>query len=938
MSDDIYPRIPTSTYRLQFHAGFTFDDARQILDYLQALGISDIYASPYFQAAPDSTHGYDVADHNRLNPLIGDDAAFRAYCSALKERQMGQVLDFVPNHMGIGESLNVWWMDVLEDGRISRYARYFDIDWHPAKAVLSDRILLPILGDRYGKVLEDGGFKLLFESGAFFLCCSGTRLPINPLTYPTILQRAAQELHSPSPQALRECAAELVALPEDQSRSEAKAAAKARLNALAAGDGLVAKAIDHALRSLEGDPGNPASFDALHELLDAQVYRLSYWRTAAEEINYRRFFDVNNLAAIRVEIPEVFEAAHQLVFELLARGDVTGLRIDHVDGLWDPKGYLQRLQERYGQLRTLPAGEQGLYLIVEKILDLTRETLPPDWPAHGTTGYEFANQIVQVLTDSGAEKRMTRIFERFTGVRESFADLAYEKKMLTMQISLSSEISALGKALDELSEMYRIYRDFTMNMLVAAVREVMACFPVYRTYTVEDGTLSADDERVVLRAILAARRRNPSIEKPVLDFLRGILLLRLPENITPEQRDAHIRFVMKFQQCSGPIMAKGVEDTTFYVYNRLVALNEVGGKPDQFGIDVAEFHRLNAQRAERWPHCMLATSTHDTKRSEDVRLRIAALSEIPDLWDKALRRWSKLNKKYRSEVDERCAPSRNEEYLLYQTLLGTWPLEPHEGKDRIAYIERIQEYMIKALKEAKLNSSWIEPNEDWEEATVSFVSSILDEKTNEKFCSDLSETAEIIAQLGAMNSLAQIVLKCTAPGVPDFYQGTEIWDFSLVDPDNRRPVDYPARQHLLDSVFAANPKELLKEWRTGRIKLFFIQRLLAFRAENHSLFREGDYHEVTVTGEKANHIVAFERRREAQRLLIIVPRLSYSLGRWPVGDVWNETFLTGLGEQEEQYWHDVLLQRPIPAIRERLALPTILSDLPFAVLYQPGKT
>jgi len=937
VSDGVHPRIPSATYRLQFHAGFTFDDARQILDYLRALGISDIYASPYFQASPDSTHGYDVADHNRLNPLIGDDAAFRAYCSALNDHGMGQVVDFVPNHMGIGESLNLWWMDVLEDGVVSPYARYFDIDWHPAKAVLSDRILLPILGDRYGKVLENGGFKLLFERGGFFLCYFEAKLPINPSTYSAIIQNAAPELDAQSLKKLGECAAAFAALPEDQSRSEAKVAAKIRLHDLAERDDLIAKAIDYAMRSLEGEPGNPSSFDALHELLDAQVYRLSYWRTAAEEINYRRFFDISTLAGIRVEIPEVFEAAHQLVFELLARGDVSGLRIDHVDGLWDPKRYLQRLQERYSQLRTLPAGEQGLYLVVEKILDLARESLPADWPVHGTTGYDFANQIVQALTDSAAEKRITKIFERFTGVRESFSDLAYEKKMVTMQISLSSEISALGKALDELSEMYRIYRDFTRNMLVSAVREVMACFPVYRTYTTGDGALSPDDERVILRAILAARRRNPSIENPVLDFLRDILLLRLPENITSEQREAHVRFVMKFQQCSGPVMAKGVEDTTFYIYNRLVALNEVGGNPDHFGMDVSEFHRLNTRRADRWPHAMLGTSTHDTKRNEDVRLRIAALSEVPDLWDKAIRRWSKLNKKYRAKFDDEFSPSRNEEYLLYQTLLGTWPLDPPNRQDHIAYIERIQKYMTKALKEAKINSSWIEPNEEWEKATVDFVSSILDDKANGKFCSDLSETAEVVARLGAMNSLTQTVLKCTAPGVPDFYQGTEIWDFSLVDPDNRRPVDYTARRRLLASLADANPRELLEEWKTGRIKLFLIQRLLRFRAENQSLFRDGSYLDAVAVGGWANHVIAFERRWEAQRLLVVVPRLTYALGAWPIGDAWDENFLT-IEEKETGEWHDILSRRTISFPRDRLPLPMILSDLPFAILHQPGKS
>ena len=935
MSEGVPPRIPSATYRLQFHAGFTFDDARGILDYLQALGISDIYASPYFQASPDSTHGYDVADHNRLNPLLGGDAAFRAYCSELRERGMGQVLDFVPNHMGIGESLNQWWMDVLEDGVSSPFARYFDIDWHPAKEVLSGRILLPILGERYGKALEKGDFKLAFEKGGFFLRYFDTKLPINPSTYPTIFRAADRDLGEEPSGKMRESAAAFAALPMQEARCEAKAAAKSKLQELAERDDRVAGAINQVLRSFEGEPGCPSSFDALHELLDAQVYRLSYWRVAAEEINYRRFFDINSLAGLRVEIPEVFEAAHHFVFELLARGDVSGLRIDHVDGLWDPRCYFQRLQERHAQLCAAPAGANGLYVVVEKILDLTQESLPADWAVHGTTGYEFANQIVQALADPASEKRMTKVFERFTGVRESFADLAYQKKMLTTQISFSSEISALGKALDELSEMYRMYRDFTRNMLVVALREVIACFPVYRTYATEDGSLSEEDERAVLRAISAARRRNPSIEKPVLDFLRGILLLRLPEGLTAAQKDAHVRFVMKFQQCSGPVMAKGVEDTAFYIYNRLVALNEVGGNPELFGIDVPEFHRLNARRGEQWPHAMLATSTHDTKRSEDVRMRIAALSEVSELWEKAIKRWSKLNKKHRAKVDDEAAPSRNEEFLLYQTLLGSWPLEPLNEPDRIQYVERIQRYMTKAIKEAKVNSSWIEPNEDWERATVTFVSKILDENRNGVFCSDLSAMAEVIARLGAINSLAQTILKCTAPGVPDFYQGTEIWDFSLVDPDNRRPVDYPARQRLLDSLVEASPVELMKEWKTGRIKLFLIQRLLRHRAENGALFRDGSYREVAVSGERARHVIAFERISGEERLLVVVPRLTCALGFAPVGETWNENFL----EREKggpPSWRDLLTGKIVPWATERLALSAVFSDLPFAVLREAG--
>ena len=925
MTTSPFPKIPSATYRLQFHAGFTFKDARDILDYLEALGISDVYASPYFQASPTSTHGYDVADHNRINPAIGDDSDFRAYVSDLRSRGMGQILDFVPNHMGIGESLNQWWMEVLEDGAQSPYAQYFDIDWH-GKGVLADRILLPILGDRYGKVLENGEFGLAFENGSFFLDYFDTRLPLNLPSYQLILRLVLTRLSGEDVERLRE-----VMVPFGVIEPDKKIAAKKKLAALASDQPEIGRAIEETLRLLEGTKGEPDSFDALHDILEKQSYRLGYWRVAAEEINYRRFFDINTLAAIRIEIPEVFEAAHHLVFELLARGDVTGLRIDHIDGLWDPKQYLTRLQARFDEITGLREQDDGLYLLVEKILDLTKERLPADWPCHGTTGYEFANQIVQVLTDESAEKKITGVYQRFTGDHQSFADLVYEKKKLTMQIALGSEIAALGRILDELSEMHRHYRDLTQNMLTFAVREVIACFPVYRTYLTADGGMSPDDEKVVLRAILAARRRNPAIEKSVFDFLRNLLLLRIPDNFSAEQREKHIRFVMKFQQCSGPVMAKGLEDTSFYIFNRLVALNEVGGNPGLFGISLDEFHRLNAERASNHPHSLLATSTHDTKRSEDVRMRIASLSEMPDLWKKALQTWSKLNRKHRSPVDDAIAPSRNEEYLIYQTLLGTWPLHSFSGGERESYCTRIKQYIRKALKEAKINSSWTEPNEPWEKAVELFVEKILDANASARFLDSLEDLAFKVAQTGAMNSLAEVILKCTSPGVPDVYQGTEVWDLSLVDPDNRRPVDYGLRRSLLASLQNLSPVELLKDWKSGRIKLFILQRLLIFRRDHADFFRIGAYQPIIVTGTHAQKIIAFERRSDTERLVAIVPRFTSSLGFAPIAGIWEDTKLNLQGPGSAS-WTNLLTGEGL--MNDDGKISHFLATLPFAVLYQ----
>ena len=915
MTDQTHPRIPSSTYRLQFHGGFTFRDAAGLVDYLCDLGITDLYASPYFQAAPDSTHGYDVADHNRINPAIGDQGDFRGLCARLRENGMGQVLDFVPNHMGIAQSLNTWWMEVLEDGLASPYAGYFDIDWHPAKEALEHRVLLPILGDRYGNVLERGEFSLSFRDGAFFLHYFETRLPLRPRSYAFILHRVLTELGGE-----RGPLRDVLGLLSDPA---AKVRVKARLGELAQTRPDIAAAIDRTLRKLEGSPGDPGSFDDLHALLESQVYRLSYWRVAAEEINYRRFFDINTLAAIRVEIPEVFSAAHQLVFELLARGDVTGLRIDHIDGLWDPRGYLRQLQECHRELVGSPH-PQSLYLVVEKILDVTGETLPPDWPVHGTTGYEFANQVVQCFTDSSAEKRFTRCYERFIGSPMDFSTLVYEKKKQTMQNALGSEVAALGRMLDELSEMHRHFRDCTRNMLTAAVREVMACFPVYRTYATADGTLSAEDEKNVLRAISAARRRNRSMEKAAFDFLRAVLLLRLPETLTDDQRRAHFRFVGKFQQCSGPVMAKGLEDTAFYIYNRLIALNEVGGHPGTFGLDVKKFHALNRARFETMPHSLLATSTHDTKRSEDVRMRLAALSELPDEWREAVKRWSRLNKRHRTTVGGEPAPSRNEEYLLYQTLLGVWPLRAEEREDLVG---RIQDYMTKALKEAKINSSWTDPNEEWERATSGFVERILHHDTGAEFLASFVPFAERLAWLGALNSLSQTILKCTSPGVPDFYQGTEIWDFSLVDPDNRRPVDYEKRRALLETLRDVPLEPLLADWPSGAIKLAVIRTLLHFRREHAEFFREAGYTPLATTGKFRKHLIAFSRRHRNRELTVVVPRLCAGFGSVPLGELWEDTAVTRTGGG-----YDILARRELSAADGQISVARLFATLPFAVL------
>jgi (1->4)-alpha-D-glucan 1-alpha-D-glucosylmutase len=992
------PRIPSATYRLQFNKDFTFAQAREIVPYLRALGIGDCYASPFFQASPGSNHGYDIVDHNRLNPEIGTEADFDAMVEELHKHGMGLVADFVPNHMGISESVNNWWMDVLENGPSSLAAPCFDIDWHPLKPELENKVLLPILGDQYGRVLEKGELKLAFEGGAFFLYYYQAKLPINPRTYCAILQGALAELPagaaSPSIAGLSEIGAVAVgagpavrggdyqvselqsiitqlekmpprtATERDQivERAREKEVAKLRLEQLCADHPAVAEALQRALVKFHGHPGDPGSFNALDQLIESQAYRLSYWRVAAEEINYRRFFDINTLAAIRVELPEVFEATHQLLWRLLGSGKVTGLRIDHPDGLYDPRGYFAQLQENYARLRNQPLPEdgRGIYLLGEKILS-GEERLPREWPVHGTTGYDFTNQVTALLVDHEAEESFSETYQRFIDRNVHFPSLVYEKKRLVMRLSLANDVNVLGHMLNRLSERNRLFRDFTLNALTTTVREVIACFPVYRTYLAPGRAASPEDKAVINRAVAQAKRRNPGMDASVFDFLRDILLFRFPLNPDDAAGAAgaaeHERFVMKFQQCTGPIMAKGLEDTAFYIYNRLAALNEVGGEPQHFGMKPEDFHRTNVQRRESWPHTMLTSSTHDTKRGEDVRARIAALSEMPQRWRRALRTWTAFNRKHKTAAAEgELAPDPNEEYLLYQILLGSWPFirdytpkpDAPEAKsaanlpsaiaamtaqEHASYLQRIQDYMTKAIKEAKVNSSWIQPNEAWDDAVRKFIAALMPRgKKGSAFLKAFEPMAAEIAQLGAINSLSQTVLKLTSPGVPDIYQGNEIWDFSLVDPDNRRPIDYALRRRLLESLSGADPAELLANWQDGRIKLFITRSILRFRLEEPKLFESGTYQPLKTTGRLAECAVAFRREYAGASMLAVVPRLSSKVGFPPVGERWGNTAISLEGAGGA--WRDLFTGRKLKAEAEsgELPLSRILEDFPCAVL------
>jgi (1->4)-alpha-D-glucan 1-alpha-D-glucosylmutase len=942
-----HPRIPSSTYRLQFNRQFTFAQAREIVPYLHELGITDCYASPYFQARAESMHGYDITNHNKLNAAIGSRADYDAWVAELQAHGLGQLLDFVPNHMGIGEPLNQWWMDVLENGPSSKYAPYFDIDWHPLKTDLHDKVLLPILGDQYGRVLERGELQVRFESGSFYLCYYDHQFPIAPGTYRHILEVALENLaESKGEDFYAELQSILTALeylprrtetdPERiAERTREKEIIKRRLERRCQEAPQVQQAIEKALKQINGTPGDARSFDRLDQLLNDQSYRLAFWRVAAEEINYRRFFDVNDLAALRMELPEVFDDTHGLLLELVGTRAVTGLRIDHPDGLYLPNEYFEKLQRRCAKALRVPLPKDGraIYLVLEKILS-GPEPLRKDWPVYGTTGYDFANQVAGVLVDASAETDITKTFHRFIGHSMHFGHLVYDKKLLIMRLSLANDVNVLGNMADRLSEQNRWFRDFTLDALGRAVRETIACFPVYRTYLAPGRPVSEEDRAVIERAVAAAKRRNPAIEESVFNFLRDILLFRFPENLDDEARAAHTHFVLKFQQSTGPIMAKGLEDTAFYIYNRLVALNEVGGAPQQFGSSVEAFHERNVDRQRDWPATLLATSTHDTKRSEDVRTRMVAISEMPQLWRRSLQRWRTTNRRWKREIDEAEAPDANEEYLLYQTLLGVWPTESSGQAARSVtpeFVERIQAYMVKALKEAKLNTSWIQPNEQWDTAMHDFVARILDPSARNKFLPNFIPVAEEIGRLGAINSLAQTVLKLTGPGVPDIYQGNEIWDHSLVDPDNRRPVNYKLRMEMLGGLKSALPEQLLQSWPDGRIKLFATQRLLHLRRDHAEFFQRSTYLPLQMSGALADSCLGFAREHDGQSLLVLVTRLSSRVGFPAIGEQWKETTVQLPETLSLECMTDIFTRRKLRSESRSLPLAEAMATLPFAV-------
>ncbi len=940
---------PSSTYRFQFNAGFRFQNAIELIPYLHSLGISHCYASPILKARAGSMHGYDITDHNAINPEIGTEEELRELAVRLKDHGMALILDVVPNHMGVGQGDNPWWQDILENGRSSEFSGFFDIDWQPVKPELRNKILIPILGDQYGTELESGRLQLRFENARLQLGYYERTIPIDPQTAPIIFEPlgdlrvhpAAANVPDSDRSQLENILWDLRQVPPNSTtdpelalrRREQIAELQRRLLGLIETSPYVLELIQSAVRLCNGKVGEPSTFDALHRLLEAQAYRLAHWRVSAQEINYRRFFDINDLVGLRMEDPRVFAATHKLIRKLLAEQLVAGLRLDHPDGLLNPVQHFIRTQMLYaasqccGPEAIPPLADNGievevqdlfgthdwihsqppLFLLVEKILE-PGEKLPHDWTVDGTVGYDFLNLVNGIFIDRRNERQLTNIYERFIGGPVDPSLMLNEAKKLIMETSLSSEVTVLSHILEEIANADRHARDFTRSALSDAILEAIACFPVYRTYIDERGNVSESDRAYVSQAIAEAKRRNPGTTAAIFDFLRDILLLRRPDLVEDETR-RRFHFILKFQQLTGPVMAKGLEDTVCYIYNRFISLNEVGGSPAHFGVSVEEFHRGNVERAQHWPHSMLASSTHDTKRSEDVRARLNVLSEMPKQWSSAVMLWRRLNRTRKLTIsDGRQVPDFNEEYLLYQTLAGTWPIQMTTSDERKEYAERIKAYMNKAVHEAKVNLSWVNQNPEYIEALNKFIDRILtpgNESRPNRFLSHAGEFASSLTFFGMLNSLSQTLLKIAAPGVPDTYQGNELWDFSMVDPDNRRPVDYELRRRLTEelkeraqdpSALASISQELAKKPDDGRIKLWTILRALTFRCDRAPLFQDGAYIPLNGTGEHDHNLVTFAREIHGESVIVAVPRLPFSLlkgqTQMPVGEVWGNTELT----------------------------------------------
>ncbi|MGB3508914.1 MAG: malto-oligosyltrehalose synthase [Microcoleaceae cyanobacterium] len=932
-------RIPIATYRIQFTAAFNFETAKAIVPYLAELGLSDIYASPIFKAKTGSSHGYDVVNPNQLNPELGGKEKFEDLAAEVKNYQMGWLQDIVPNHMAYS-SKNMMLTDVLENGFDSQYRDYFDIDWNHPYEGIKGRVLAPFLGKFYGECLESGELQLQYDQNGLTVNYYDHKFPIRIDSYTQVLTYDIGRLRNKlgrKNQDFVKLQGVLYSLKYIPSGADARERydqigfIKGMLWELWNENSEIKQFIEENINTFNGIPGKPESFDLLDKLLSEQCFRLSFWKVGNEELNYRRFFTVNDLISVKVEEELVFKNTHALILAMLKEENFTGLRIDHIDGLYDPAQYLNRLREK----------ADAPYIVVEKILE-PREELPVNWPVQGTTGYDFLNYVSGLLCNHTNEEEFDRIYSRFIKSTPHYEQLIDEKQRLIIHKHLAGDIDNLAHLLKDISSKYRYASDFTTFGLKAALVEVMSLFPVYRTYISKEG-VSKTDRECIQGVIAKTQEKIPFFINELLNelsFIEKFLLLEFDDYLIPEDKDKWLHFVMRLQQFTGPLMAKGVEDTVLYIYNRLISLNEVGSTPSNFGVSIDEFHGFNQHRIAYWPHTMSGTSTHDTKRGEDVRTRINVLSEIPEEWENYLQKWQEINAPQKDSVEGLDVPAPNDEYFLYQTLLGAFPFNQSEYP---SFVERIKEYMIKAIREAKVHTGWLRPDSGYEDGLIKFVDRLLKDSEDNEFLPAFRPLQQKVQYYGIFNSLSQTFLKITSPGVPDFYQGTELWDLSLVDPDNRRPVDFEKSSEFIQEIKTRIKSdilglitELLETPETGKIKMFSVYQALQARREYLELFQRGDYQKLVVLGSLKEHIVAFSRKWGDTTAIIIAPRLLTNLvkeGEYPLGEqVWQETRIC-LPSGSSLVWKNVITQQELKGEQEdTLWIRNVLNDFPVALL------
>lgn len=933
-------QIPLATYRIQFNAGFDFKAAQAIVPYLAELGISDLYASPIFTARPGSTHGYDVVNPQEINPELGGQEGFDKLVTVLNNHTMGWVQDIVPNHMAFSSQNHIL-VDVLENGPDSQYCDFFDINWNHPYNGIRGRVLAPFLGKFCGDCLESGELQLQYSQRGISINYYSQSFPLRIESYNQILMHDLARLREklgrnhPSFIKLLGVLYMLKYIPsgaEGRERYDQISFIKRMLWELWNDSPEVQEFIEENIKTFNGEVGKPESFNRLDSLLNEQFFRLAYWKVGNEELNYRRFFTVNDLISLRVEDQKVFDTTHNFILQLVQDGKFTGLRVDHIDGLYDPADYLNRLRDRAPEV----------YLVVEKILEVDEE-LPLNWSIQGTTGYDFMSKVNCLFCQQSNEAEFDSLYHGFIGQFEDLEELIDKNKRLIIGKHLAGDIDNLAHLLKQIADRHRYASDFTMYGLKRALVEILTLFPIYRTYINREGSRKADQE--CMKGVIDQAQENLPDFINELSFIEKFLFLNFDDNLSQEDKELWLHFIMRLQQFTGPLMAKGVEDTAFYVYNRLISLNEVGSSPGQFGISIEDFHHFNQTRLSYWPHAINATATHDTKRGEDVRARINVLSEIPHEWTSYIKQWHEINAVHKTIVEEGLdAPTRNDEYFLYQTLVGAFPFNE---ADYPSFIERVKEYTTKAIREAKVNTAWIRPNAEYEEAFLNFIDRTLKDSPDNPFLEVFRPFQRKIQHYGIFNSLSQTLLKLTAPGVPDFYQGTELWDLSLVDPDNRRPVDFERRQDYLKEVkIKTKPKgkakpalltyieELLKTPEDGRLKFFLTYQALQARRAYLELFQRGSYEKLTVLGSLKGHVVAFTRELGDMRAIVVVPRLLTSLikeGEYPFGEhTWHETrILQPPGSSE--VLHDVITGQDIQG-DETLWLKEILAHFPVALL------